>query len=96
MRSDDRPEILFTVACDVIESVLPNSTDSVTSQSTLNSIFGRSTDRSKMWIWTFVRHFLSAFLMTISIKKWSSTPFYTTGNTLGTIPEQYSRSSKQR
>ena len=58
-RSADRPEIELEVACDVTRP--DNLSGLVTSQATLNSISGRSTDRRRVLLWTFFHYFFSSF-----------------------------------
>jgi len=51
IRSADRPEIEFKVACDVTTS--DKLSDVVTSHATLNLISGRSGNRIKVLLWIF-------------------------------------------
>jgi len=72
LRSADRPEVEFKVACDVTRP--DKSSGLVTSQGTLNPISGRSADRRRVLLWTFFSLFFKLFQMAISEKKWSSIP----------------------
>jgi len=59
IRSADRPEIEFKVACDVTTS--DKLSDVVTSHATLNLISGRSGNRIKVLLWIFFSFFDSSF-----------------------------------
>jgi len=69
IRSADRPEIEFKVACDVTKSVNFAKFDGFHDVTAiLNSISGRLVDCIKMRLWTSLRHFFYLFLIAISIK----------------------------